>query len=199
MNEYPPYHPLSDIFYTLDSLVGEIWVPIIGWEGYYEISNMGRVKSIARETHQCPRPTESRIIKIAVSNKGYCRAPLNKDAKSVPKSVHRLVAIAFISNPENKSTVNHKRGNKFDNRASELEWATSKEQIIHSIDVLGKDGRRKKIHQLNKNTLEIINTYAHSGMAAKALLGRSSESCSQILRAARKGINIYGYKWQFAA
>lgn len=102
----------------------EIFVPIIykGKKTIYYISDAGRVMNIKT----------GRIMKTTI-NKGYERAHLYINNKSKNVQIHRLVAFAFIPNPENKPTVNHKDGNKIHNDVSNLEWATYSEQALHAL------------------------------------------------------------------
>lgn len=102
----------------------EVWKEIEGYNSKYYISNLGRVKSI--------KYTEPRILKARLDNHGYYRVALTKDKEVVECKVHRLVARAFIKNPYNKPTVNHKDGNKRNNTVENLEWATRSEQMIHA-------------------------------------------------------------------
>lgn len=110
---------------------GEIWKDAIGWEGIYKVSNLGRVKCNVVDEYR----HEEYLLTQTETNKGYLRVKLSrgKDNKfNKNSSVHILVAKAFIQNPKNKKTVNHKKGNKKDNRATELEWATVQENTIHA-------------------------------------------------------------------
>lgn len=107
----------------------EIWKDIKGYEGLYKISSLGRVKSLARmmKNRKCEE-----IIKVpALTNKGYYRLPLCKYGETKYFYIHRLVAEAFIPNPENKPTVDHINRNKIDNCLDNLRWATYKEQIAN--------------------------------------------------------------------
>lgn len=104
----------------------EIWKDIEGYPGY-EISNLGRVMSYKGKT--------PRIMKGQFSNSGYQRLLLNKGRKPPIRkhhSIHRLVAQAFISNPESKPEVNHKNGVKANNKVENLEWCTSSENRLHA-------------------------------------------------------------------
>lgn len=105
----------------------EVWKSIIGFTSY-EISDLGRIKS-----KNYRRTGLSKIRRQGIC-KGYLHLDLYHNGKPSYFMTHRLVAEAFIPNPENKPEVNHKKGIKTDNRASELEWNTSSENSQHSFD-----------------------------------------------------------------
>jgi hypothetical protein len=112
----------------------EIWKDIKGYEGLYKISNHGRVKSLPKN-HRYGSKSE-RILKLGKTKKqqnglDYPTVCLSKDAIVVDYKIHRLVAVAFIPNPENKYSVNHINGIKNDNSVENLEWATASEQNYH--------------------------------------------------------------------
>lgn len=102
----------------------EIWKPVVGCEGFYEVSSMGRIKSLHGK---------GRFIKLQINRSGYWASGMIMNGKKVFKSVHRLMAIAFLENPENKPAVNHKNGIKTDNNLDNLEWCTFSENTIHAI------------------------------------------------------------------
>lgn len=116
-------------------LITECWKPVVGFEGLYEVSNLGRIKSIP--SNKKYRPTQSCVKKQQI-NFGYCVVGLFKDGKPFYKRIHRLVAEAFIDNPKNKPCVNHINGIKTDNNVFNLEWCTYSENEMHSYNVLGK-------------------------------------------------------------
>lgn len=102
----------------------EIWKDIIGFEGLYQVSNLGRVKSFRKpKQYKC---ADEYIMKEYIGNSGYIVVTLYKSRSRTKKLVHRLVADAFIPNPENLPHVNHKDENKHNNRADNLEWCTPK-------------------------------------------------------------------------
>lgn len=103
----------------------EVWKDIKGYEGLYQVSNTGKVKSVRR----------NKILKKRLTFDGYVKATLTVDRKAVDKRVHRLVAEAFIANPYNKPTVNHIDGNKENNNVDNLEWSDRHEQLQHAYNL----------------------------------------------------------------
>lgn len=112
----------------------EIWKPVKGWKNFYEASNLGRVRSLDRAMvcFGSMFIKEGRILSPSTNHQGYQSVILSKTTKRKCCFVHRLVAIAFIPNPQRKPEVNHIEGNKADNRATSLEWVTESENIYHS-------------------------------------------------------------------
>ena len=112
-------------------MIKEEWKQIDGFE-YYYISNLGRVKSTRRWSGKKFYDREQFITLHKDTNKGYIYASISKNGKNYNLRVHRLVALMFIPNPENKSQVNHIDGNKENNVVTNLEWVTNKENIKHA-------------------------------------------------------------------
>jgi hypothetical protein len=150
----------------------EIFKPIKGYEGFYEVSNFGRVRSL---NYKRTRGTKN-MVTWAQSN-GYVYVKFSNINNRVTKSVHRLVAEAFIPNFKNKAEVNHINGIKTDNRVENLEWVTRHENINHSFEI-GLRGRGEKSHMfnrtgsLNSNSKKVINilngkVYESASFAAK--------------------------------
>lgn len=104
----------------------EVWKPIVGYEGYYEVSNLGRVRSIAiyvNSKNNSKRYRSERVLKGILHN-GYVWVTLSKNNVKTKKRVHRLVAEAFIPNPENLPYINHMDEVKTNNVFTNLEWCT---------------------------------------------------------------------------
>ena len=121
----------------------EVWKPVKGYEGYLAVSNMGRVKSFLRTP-------EGHILKTQADHKGYLRLRYTVDRQKVCFKVHRLVAEHFVDNAENKPQVNHKDGDKRNNRADNLEWSTGSENASHAISSGLWDGQLKKVRAMNE-------------------------------------------------
>lgn len=157
---------------------------IEGYEGSF-IDTSGVIKN------------KSGIRKTYVS-RGYEKIILTKNNKSTLFSVHRLVAMAFIPNPENKEFVNHINGNKLDNRVQNLEWCTRSENTIHAYklgmckrDKGESSPHSKKIYQIDINTNKVIGEFLGVAELQRKL------GFSNISRAAKFGRIANGYKWSY--
>lgn len=121
--------------------MNEIWRHVVGYEGLYEVSSIGRVRGLDR-TIKTRWGTSAihrgRILKPSTSNNGYITVELWKDSKNKRTTVHRLVAQSFVGNPESKPEVNHIDGVKSHNDYRNLEWVTRSENERHAFMVLGK-------------------------------------------------------------
>lgn len=185
-----------------------IWKNIVGYEGAYQISNYGEIKSLERVLPsdglhvKCHRP--ERMLNPAKDRAGYLRVKFARaGVKSKTFSVHRLVAMYFISNPENKPEVNHKNGIKSDNRAVNLEWATRSENQSHAyatgLKNPSKSTRGGKWNSRSKPVLQImpsgeVQEWEGVNHAAKTL--KMSASCiSAVCRGAFK--QHRGFEWRF--
>lgn len=112
----------------------EEWVAIPGYEGYYEVSNYGQVRSVDRiivNKNGVKSHYKSRVLRQVSNQCGYLQVMVCRDCKYEFFRTARLVASLFVSNPENKETVNHIDGNKTNNYFGNLEWATRLEQVQH--------------------------------------------------------------------
>ena len=131
----------------------EIWKDIIGYD-QYQVSNYGRVKTTANKATR-----KERILKPLIHPKGYFRVALWKDNKSKFFFIHRLVAKYFISNPENKPTINHIDGDKSNNHIDNLEWTTYRENMNHAIENrISACGERNGRSKLNWTQIEEIRS-----------------------------------------
>ncbi len=131
------------------------WRDVKGYEGIYKVSSAGQVKSLERWSLRRGRKYQKlkeRPIKIWKDTRGYPQLYLCREGKKSPVSVHRLVAIAFIPNPEGKRTVNHKNGKVDDNRVLNLEWMSQSENNQHAHDNGLMNIRRGETHPKAKLT-----------------------------------------------
>ena len=110
--------------------MNETWKDVVGYEGFYQVSNLGRVKSldrIVKHSEGYERIHNGRILKPLLDREGYQCLSLHKESKYKKVKIHRLVALAFIDNPLNKQEVNHLNEIKENNNSDNLEWSTRKE------------------------------------------------------------------------
>lgn len=139
----------------------ENWRDIKGFEGFYQVSNMGRVRSLGGWCGTAKR--KGCIRSTSLTKDGYVKVRLLHKGKDVTARMHRLVAEAFIPNPEAKDTVNHKDGNKQNNAVENLEWIDRAEQMQHAYKLglknsrVGSENINAKL--TNEQVEEIRNSY----------------------------------------
>ena len=132
----------------------EIWKDIKGYEGYYQVSNLGKVRSLDRfiNGNNCKRLKKGKILKPFVNNRGYELVILSLRQKTKHFQIHRLVAETFIPNPDNLPCVNHKDENPKNNKIDNLEWCTVKYNINYGTAIKRRvEKRSKPIIQYDKN------------------------------------------------
>lgn len=149
------------------SMKEEVWKDIEGFEGCYQVSNFGRVKSLERHVRKSNGVimyVAERILKPRKNKNGYLTVYPCKESRYMPIDIHRAAGIAFIPNPNNYKDINHKDGNKENNSVDNLEWVTRSQNITHAYRVLGHRHVCRKVLCL-ENGVE----YNSSVEAAKAL------------------------------
>ena len=187
----------------------EFWKDIVGYEGIYQVSNLGRVKSLV--TWCCNKyKKREKILKPALNTYGYPTVSLSKNKLRKNKTIHRLVAENFIPNPNNYSQVNHKDGVKTNNKINNLEWVTGSENILHSYKnglreypignknhrygKLGKEHNRSKaVLQYDKNNNFIAKYGSQREAERKTGIKQASIGCC--CRKTQKTAG--GYIWKF--
>lgn len=164
----------------------EVWKPVLGYEGVYEVSNLGRVRSLDRQVANrwgTTRSVPGTIRTIAVKREGYCFVNLFCKQRAKPMYVHRLVALAFLPNPEGLPQVNHLDGDKSNNRVDNLEWCDASQNCQHAVDqqlyesVRGEDSPSSKltesdvirIRQLHSDGMLQKDIAARFGVGRKAI------------------------------
>ena len=143
----------------------EIWKNVVGFEEQYEISNLGNLRSKERFVKHWrggERKYKSNFKNIRLNDKGYFRCNLKNEGKRYDFTIHRLVALAFLPNEENKPFVNHKNGIKTDNRVENLEWCTQAENITHAVK-----NRLVKTKLTDEQAKEIFNSQLSHRKLAK--------------------------------
>lgn len=174
----------------------EVWKDVNGYEGLYQVSNLGRIRSFIKcNAH----PNTPRIMKLQLNRKGYVKCHFFDKLVSV----HRLVAESFINNPDNKPQVNHKDGNKSNNHFSNLEWVTNSENQIHA-NANGLNENRKKSHKqkvckrVSQFDLDMncVGSYESSASAAR-ITGVNQSAISSCCRGLYGFKTAGGYIWRF--
>ena len=178
--------------------MNEIWKPILEYKDYYEISSIGNIRSIERTIilkNGFQRKLKSKVLKTFINENGYSIITVRINNVHHNFKIHRLVAIAFIDNPENKLTVNHKDGNKQNNNVLNLEWATHSENIKHAYKhkLNSSENQYKPVSQYSK-TGKFIHTHK-SISAAKRILNIKGTHISDVCNGRMK--SAYGYIWKF--
>lgn len=141
----------------------EQWLPIQGYEGLYEVSDFGRVRSLDRIVGRHTQGDFAKAGQIRTPHltpKGYARIQLSREGQGRNYMVHRLVAEAFIPNPDDLPEVNHKNGNKADNRVDNLEWITSSDNLQHAYDTGLKKPAIKYVVHCNELDITTLGTDA---------------------------------------
>ena len=172
----------------------EQWKAIAGYEEIYEVSDLGRVRSL--------KYGKERILKPLKTTRGYLQVCLRKDGHTKRLLVHRLVADAFIPNPNNLDTVNHKDEVKTNNVASNLEWMSQKDNINYgnrnkriAEARLNHPAFSKKVQMFDKKTGELLSTFP-STCEAERVTGIAYQSISSCCNGKYKSAG--GYVWKYS-
>lgn len=170
----------------------EMWKDIKGYEGLYQVSNTGKIRSLGRTVEiidkngrKVTRVYPSKILRYARDKRGYCRTSLTLNGKSTTLIVHRIVAQTFIPNLDNKPQVNHIDGNKENNNVKNLEWCTAKENTKKAFEIglkkKGKDVHNSKpVYQfdMNMNFIRKYETITEASKETKILHSGISRCCT---------------------
>jgi len=156
----------------------EVWRDVVGYEGYYEVSDMGNVR----------RTWKGNVLKSRVHRDGYKILVLCVDCSRRSFQVHRLVASAFIANRKDKEQVNHKNGIKHDNRVCNLEWATRSENTIHAY-------KMKLIKRVNNSKLNESDARDIKFNCGKDGLSRAHFAEKYNISVSAVGFIVTGKRW----
>lgn len=187
-------------------MIEEIWKDIKGYEGLYQVSNLGRVKrrrciipNTGTKGNSGTQTIHERIMKLQTNKYGYLYVCLSQNGQQKHHTVHRLVANAFLSNPDNKPQVNHINGIKTDNTINNLEWSTGAENMIHAFKI-GLKSKPSNFGNKSKRVLQYTldgNLLAEypSAMEASRKTGFSQGNISSVCRG--ECTQRHGYIWKY--
>ena len=168
----------------------EIWRDVEGYNGVYQVSNLGRVKSFNKSKN-------GKILKLQKEVKGYLVIRLYRSPTDWwHAKAHRLVALTFIPNPDNKPQINHINCIKSDNRVENLEWCTNGENQKHAF----KNGLQRSNGGTPKRKVKCIETgevFLTVTSAAKSISTTKNCRASIIRVCKHNGITAYGYHWEY--
>ncbi|MHA1754674.1 MAG: NUMOD4 domain-containing protein [Candidatus Odinarchaeia archaeon] len=178
--------------------MNENWKPLLKFNNFYEVSNLGNIRSIARTIitkNNVQRKLKSKQLKTFINENGYSIVSIRFNNLHYNLKIHRVVATVFISNPKHKLTINHKDGNKQNNNVLNLEWATHSENIKHAYNnkLNHNDNQLKPVLQFSKTGMFI---HEHKSIsAAKKFLNIKGGHIGEVCIGNRK--SAYGYVWEF--
>lgn len=177
----------------------EIWKAIPGYEGSFEVSNLGNFRSLDRmvpSKYGTLRNYPGKPLKVEEMKDGYKRIVLMKDAKKKRYMCHRLVAETFIENPNNLPFVNHIDGNRGNNSIDNLEWCTQEENEQHAVNVLGKTMKGKT----NPKTVLCVELNKTFKSMRQAVLFLGNHACNEGIKKAIDANRPYhGYTFKFVS
>lgn len=174
----------------------EEWKDIIGYEGLYKVSNLGRIKSLKREVKRKTGNyiAKEKILKQMKLKNGYLRVGLYKDKVYKVYFVHRIVALAFLKNPNNHPEVNHIDENKENNMVKNLEWVTREDNVKHGTKIERcKLKLSKRVKGTNVTTGEIIE------FSSTVEAGKNGFSQSAVCTSCKNNKVHKGYIWEYAS
>lgn len=172
----------------------EEWRNVVGYEGHYKVSDRGRVRSLDRIIKDKVGRTkfyEGQELSQFIDKSGYPMCTLWRDSNGKNKTVHRIVAGAFIPNPNNKPQVNHKDGNKENNHVDNLEWVTNSENDLHAFEIglrTVRRGSKSNLAKLTEEEVLKIREFKESGETQRniaKIFDISEGSVSQIVNRKR--------------
>lgn len=181
----------------------EVWKDVAEYEGFYQVSNKGNVRSVARRD-SIGRECGGRMLKPRYDKDGYLRVTICKNGKQKTRFIHILVAGAFVPNPNGYSEINHRDENKVNNYANNLEWCTRRHNVNHGTMIeRSAQARSKKVKAINIKTNEVITFNStveagrkgyNQGGVAKACRGTYKTITGKLIG---DGHLYRGYRWEY--
>jgi hypothetical protein len=173
--------------------MSETWKDVVGFEGLYQVSSLGNVRSL-----NWRRTGKAKLMSHRKHNQGYVTVLLSKNGKQYSKTIHRLVAFHFVPGYANELEVNHIDRNRENNCADNLEWCSHKNNVLHSRGCMGRkmgEPTKDKRVVVQKDICGTVVKVWSSTIEAKHALGVSDWSIKQCCRGNQK--TAYGFLWEY--
>lgn len=179
----------------------EIWKPVVGYESYYEVSNLGKVRSISRtvKLYRGEKFMEGKILSPRLRN-GYLAVELTVDGIEKTKSIHRLVAEVFCEKKDGCTVIDHIDANKLNNHSDNLEWVTYKENTNRAdrLNLIDKSGLSIGPKSIIRRIKCVTTGTVYDSIVDANLSIDKNRYCSTLSAALRSGRSkVWGYEWEY--
>lgn len=183
----------------------ETWRDVVGYEGYYQVSNLGRVRSVERRVVRGNHTqlVHEKILNQKNNSSGYLRVNLSRNNHVQQMFVHRIVAMAFVDNPASLPVIDHINGNKHDNSSSNLRWCTQSTNLHYTYSAGGRvaaimsaEKREKQVRAVSRPVVRSDGREYPSVKEAAADLGLTPCAVSHVLNGRVKSARGYSFAYK---
>lgn len=187
----------------------ETWRDVAGYEGLYEVSNLGNVRGVARTHFRYDKQGNAYKVRVPArclvkkdNSNGYYRVCLSRDNRVRRLLVHRLVAMAFVENPDDLPVIDHIDGDRHNNDASNLRWCTQGDNLRYSYQngretvIVREDLKKRQVHAVSRPVVRSDGEEFSSVVAASRALGLSESAVSHVVHGRAKTAGGYSFTFK---
>lgn len=187
----------------------EVWRDVVGYEGLYEVSNLGNVRGVARTHLRYDKQGNAYEVHVPArclvkkdNSNGYYRVSLSRDNRVRQLFVHRLVAMAFVENPDNLPVIDHIDGDRHNNDASNLRWCTQGDNLHYSYQngretvFVREHIKKRQVHAVSRPVVRSDGEEFPSVVAASRALGLSNSAVSHVVNGRAKTAGGYSFTFK---